>query len=137
MMYLRNRYGRMIRMNEIKLSRGQIHMVDFGNVDEYSGSLQRGRRPAIIVSNDTGCRFSPIISVIPLTTQKTKRNLPTHCIIKMDSQNRLLKDSIALTEQVVTVNRFQIGERTGELSPKDMQRVATCLGVSVGLSLAG
>lgn len=125
------------KVKEIRILRGQIHMVDFGNVDEYSGSLQRGKRPAIVITNDTGCRFSPIISVIPLTTQKTKRNLPTHCHIKKDETNRLLKDSIALTEQVVTVNRFQIGERTGKLSPKDMQRVANCLGVSVGLSLVG
>lgn len=128
----------MIKENktEVKIMRGQIHMVNFGTVDEYSGNLQRGERPAIIISNDTGCRFSPIISVIPLTTQKTKRNLPTHCRITMDETNRLLKDSIALTEQVVTVNRFQIGKCTGKLSQRDMQRVTKCLGISVGLSLA-
>ncbi len=131
----------MITMNEQKVSevlirRGQIHMVDFGEVDAMSGSIQRGKRPAIIISNNKACKYSPVISVVPLSTQKTKRNLPTHYQLTCDEYNRLRKDSTVLAEQILTVNRFQIERQTGRLSDKDMEAVDARIRISMGLDVA-
>ena len=123
-------------MQEVNLMRGQIHMVNFGEVDEMSGNLQRGKRPAIIISNAVACRFSPVISVVPLSTQKLKRALPTHYYVEVDGENNLRKDSVALTEQIITVNRFQIERQTGRLSNKDMFEIDKCLGVSMEIGRA-
>lgn len=120
----------------VLIKRGQIHMVDFGEIDATSGSLQRGRRPAIIISNNKACRYSSIISVVPLSTQKTKRNLPTHYWLTIDEQNRLKKDSTVLAEQVLTVNRVQVERHLGSLSQEDMAEVDARIRISMGLDVA-
>ncbi len=123
-------------MENKALKRGQLFMVDLGEVNEYSGSLQKGLRPCILISNEMACRYSPILTVVPLTTRYTKKPIPTHYYIAMDGQNRLRRDSIVLCEQIITVNRASIKKHTGELSSKDMFEVNKCLGISMGLSLA-
>ena len=45
-----------------------------------TGSEQRGERPAIIVSNDTGNTYAPVVEVVYLTT-KRKTIIPTHVYI--------------------------------------------------------
>ena len=51
-------------MKEIK--RGDIYLVDLG---DNIGSVQKGERPAIVVQNDKGNKYSPTITVIPITTK--------------------------------------------------------------------
>ena len=119
----------------VLIKRGQIHMVDFGEIDAMSGSLQRGRRPAIIISNNKACRYSPIISVVPLSTQKTKRNLPTHYWLTIDEHNRLKKDSTVLAEQILTVTRGQVERQLGYLSQEDMTEVDARIRISKGLDM--
>lgn len=63
-----------------------------------SGSIQRGPRPVVIVSNDVLNETSSVVLGIPCTTQ-TKRNFPTHTLFIMN--NRV---SVALAEQIMPVN---------------------------------
>ena len=49
----------------MSIRRGQLIWVDFiGGV----GSCQRGRRPAVVIQNDVGNRFSTTTTVIPITS---------------------------------------------------------------------
>ena len=59
-----------------------------------AGSEQGGGRPAVVVSNDMCNRYSPVITVVFLTTRE-KKDLPTHVQIKSSRY-----DSTALCEQV-------------------------------------
>ncbi len=66
-------------------------------------NLQQGRRPLLLLGNDKACKYSPIISVIPLSSKHRKeKSIPTHVLIKpADTLNgKLKKDSVALTEQL-------------------------------------
>ena len=59
----------------------EIRYVNFGDENKC---LQGGIRPALISQNSMGCKFSPIINVIPLTSRVDKvknKNLPTHVFI--------------------------------------------------------
>ena len=58
------------------MKRGEIWLVDFGEIDKTS-SVQLGERPAIIVSNDVANKYSPVITVIPLSTNMKKAKLQT------------------------------------------------------------
>lgn len=62
--------------------------------------VQSGYRPVVIVSNDMANVHSPVITVIPLTTQN-KKPLPTHVQL-MPQRGR---SSIALCEQILTVDK--------------------------------
>ena len=48
------------------IKRGQIYYIDFSPV---VGSEQGGCRPAVVVSNDIGNNFSPVIIVAPITSK--------------------------------------------------------------------
>ena len=91
------------------IRRGDIIMVHFyGN-----GNIQNGYRPAIIVQNNIGNRFSPTTIVAPITSEIKKTNLPTHEVIKREDTNGLRFDSMALCEQLITINKSDIKRDMG------------------------
>lgn len=77
------------------VKRGQVWFYKPSAVP--TGSVQRGPRPVIIVSNDVLNRTSPVVLGVPCTTQ-IKRNFPTHALFIM---NRRV--SVALAEQVTPI----------------------------------
>ena len=60
------------------VARGDILLVNFGNP---TGSEQGGVRPAIVVQNDKGNKYSPTVQVAPITS-KMKKRIPTHINIR-------------------------------------------------------
>ncbi len=47
--------------------RGDVYFVDFG--DKRESCKQSGIRPAVIVSNNRANVYSPVITVMPLTSR--------------------------------------------------------------------
>ena len=74
----------------------------------HKGSVQGGARPVIIVSNDACNEASGIVTVIPLTSQMKRLNLPTHILIHLGDG-----DSVALAEQVMTIDQRLLDHRMG------------------------
>ena len=110
-------------MREIK--RGDIYKADLSPV---VGSEQGGIRPVVIVQNDMGKRYSPTIIVVPITTRLNKKNLPTHTKINNSS---LLKESIALMEQIRTIDKSRLIEFIGVLNESEMNRITEALRISI------
>lgn len=73
-------------------------------------------RPAIIISNDVANKFSPNVTVIPLTSRE-KKPLPTHVCIACKAQ------STALCESVQTVAKSRIGEYIKHCTNKEMNSI--------------
>lgn len=92
-----------------------------------TGSEQRGERPAIIVSNDTGNAHAPVVEVVYLTT-KRKTIIPTHVYI-----NSAQRPSIALCEQVVTICKSRLERYIGSITVAEMRRIDRALSVSLGI----
>ena len=93
------------------MNRGDICLVDFGATQ---GNVQGGYRPAIIVQNDVGNYYSPTVLVVPITSNTRKNNLPTHVYIP-EGCGGLRTNSLALAEQIQTVNKTQIYKVVGNL----------------------
>lgn len=110
-------------MREIK--RGDIYKADLSPV---VGSEQGGIRPVVIVQNDMGNRYSLTIIVVPITTRLNKKNLPTHTKINNSS---LLKESIALMEQIRTIDKSRLIEFIGVLNESKMNRITEALRISI------
>lgn len=88
------------------LNRGDILFVDMGIQPE--GSIQGGLRPVVVISNNQANKFSPVVTVVPLSTKiKKKRNLPTHVFVPVNESNGLGVHSIALGEQVTSMLTFK------------------------------
>ena len=114
---------------EKKIRRGDLY---YAELDPIVGSEQAGFRPVLVVSNDIGNRYSPVIVVVPITSRRIgKKQLPTHVEVKIPE---LLKnDSTALTEQIRTVDKLRLKEYIGSLPPSVMRQVDQALAISIGI----
>lgn len=66
------------------LPRPAVHRMElwWAALPTVPGHVQRGTRPVVIVSNDLGNASSPVVSVVPCTTQRHKPALPTHVYLR-------------------------------------------------------
>ncbi|WP_081677445.1 type II toxin-antitoxin system PemK/MazF family toxin [Butyrivibrio sp. WCD3002] len=103
-------------MNEIQ--RGEIYLADLG---EGVGSEQKGIRPVLIVQNNRGNKYSPTVTVLPITTKIHKSSgLPTHVIL--DGVGGLKEKSATIAEQIMTIDKTRLIEYMGILDEKFMRR---------------
>lgn len=107
-----------------RVKRGDIYYVIGGAA---VGSEQEADRPAIVVSNDTGNRYAPIVEVVYLTTRK-KVSLPTRVFIGSAE-----RPSVALCEQIVTVSKNRLVRRINRVTPEEMRRIDAALTKSLGI----
>lgn len=77
------------------------------------GHVKHGIRPVVIVSNDDTNAASPILTVIPLTTQRRILTQPTHVCLHGYG---LASISIAQCEQVMALDRTCLVRRMGKVS---------------------
>ena len=113
-------------MTEVK--RGQLYYADLSPV---IGSEQGGVRPVLIIQNDVGNKYSPTVIACAVTSRLTKAKLPTHIEIKQ-GEFGLKKESVALLEQLRTLDKRRLKEKIGELSPERMEKVDRALLISLG-----
>lgn len=112
------------------VKRGEIYYADLSPV---VGSEQGGVRPVLIIQNDTGNRYSPTVIAAAITSQTGKARLPTHIEIPVTPGCGLTKESVALLEQVRTLDKRRLRERMGRVDDDVMERVDTAIAVSFGL----
>lgn len=111
--------------------RGDIVLVDF---EPILGCATNGRRPALVISNNKGNIHSPTIIVAAITSRLKKLQLPTHLIVECNTGLR--KKSMLLLEQLRTIDKGCIVEKTGNVSADFMKQVDTALSISIGLDPA-
>lgn len=109
--------------------RGDIYYVDFG---KSSGSVIRGKRPAVVIQNNVGNKHSPTLIVAAITSGDRKKNMPTHLYV--EDRFGLTKKSIILTEHILTVDKASLTEFIGHVDDKKFMRaVDEALEISIGL----
>jgi len=111
--------------------RGEIYWVSF---DPPRGSEQGGRRPALIVQNDTG-NASSSTTIIAAITSRIKTPYPFHVNISAQ-ESGLPQDSTVLLEQLLTFSKKRLLRRAGCLSTTKMRDIDVALQVSLGLPTA-
>ena len=118
-------------MDENSVRRYDIWLADIPQTGENSHT-QRGIRPVVVVSNDMANRFSPVISIVPMTANLNKTALPTHVYLRTSGLDRA---SLALCEQVTTLDKQHLIRRLGAVD-KAFQRLAIQHGLAVQLGLS-
>ena len=114
---------------ERKIKRGDIYYADLNPV---VGSEQGGTRPVLIISNDTGNKYSPTVIIAAITSRvRTKAKLPTHIELPSNEYG-LNKDSVILLEQIRTLDKRRLKERIGELPSETMSKVDRAILISLG-----
>ena len=82
---------------------------------EENSCVQYGKRPVLIVSNDIANRYSPVVTIVPLTSKQKKKYLPTH--VKLFPVG-LLYPSTALCEQIQTIDKARLSNKLTSLTDK-------------------
>lgn len=102
---------------------------------ESNGNVQNGGstgiRPCIVINNKVACAVSPVLLVVPITSSDVKhvKELPTH----LDLRDTLKKHSVAMFEQILTVNRYQLRSKIANLSEDLIEAADEKLKISLGL----
>jgi mRNA interferase MazF len=96
--------------------------VFFADLSPHTGSEQGGIRPVLIIQNDAGNTFSPTTIIAAITTKKTKKSLPTHVLVDKVSAG-VPSDSVILCEQLRTIDKSRLREKTGHLDDATMQKI--------------
>lgn len=135
---IQRKYCENLKMQDNNIiKRGDIVYCSLEEVGE--GSEQAGRRPAIVVQNDTGNKYSSTTIVVFLTS-KNKTVLPTHVDLVCGRDYKLLQKSdysknIALCEQVRTISKSRIIHKLGTVTPTTMKKIDKALLISQGIDI--
>ena len=112
------------------IKRGEVFYADLSPI---VGSEQGGVRPVLIVQNDTGNKYSPTVIAAAITSKKFKNEMPTHIPISGERCG-LAQDSVVLLEQIRTIDKQRLRERTGEIDTQEQQKINEALNISFGLT---
>ena len=109
--------------------RGEIYFAD---LDPHYGSEQGGKRPVIVIQNNTGNKFSPTVIVAAVTSKISKKpNQPTHVLI--DKNPAFNRPSVVLLEQLFTIDKERINNFMGLTSDWEMAQIEKALKCSLAL----
>lgn len=100
----------------------ELHRYDIieAELDYGSGSIQKKKRPYIIVSNEKGTTNATIITVMPLTSVKKKR-LPVHECLEARTETGLTRYSMILGEQPQTICKQEVIRKLGNVTDKSQR----------------
>jgi mRNA interferase MazF len=112
------------------LRRGEIHLCSF---DPTVGREIKKTRPALVVQNDVGNRYSALTIVAAITSAVSPVPYPVEVVVDPTAANGLdVRSSIRL-DQILTVDRQRLVRRLGAVDSAIMARVDEALRISLGL----
>jgi mRNA interferase MazF len=109
--------------------RGEIYFAD---LDPVFGAEQGGRRPVLIIQNDTGNQHSPAVIIAAITSAPTKIAYPVDVIIAT-GRSGLVKGSRILLSQIRTLDKRRLEGYVGRLNAAQIAQVDEALKISLAL----
>jgi len=106
------------------MRRGEVWWVNF---EPSVGGEIRKQRPAVIISNDAANKYLNRVQVVPLTSS-VERVYPSEAVVMVND-----RPSKAMADQLTTVSKQRLMNRTGMLSHDDMRKVEHAVRVQLGL----
>ena len=111
-----------------EVKRGEIYWVDRS---PRRGSEQTGMRPALIIQNHTGNKFSPTTIVASMSTAPEK---PFPFLVDVTAKESGLSQYGAVNlAQILTIDKTCLRDKCGQLSSQKMLEVDRAIKISLGL----
>ncbi|MBV9303753.1 MAG: type II toxin-antitoxin system PemK/MazF family toxin [Acidobacteriaceae bacterium] len=114
----------------IQLLRGEIYVCSF---DPTIGHEIKKTRPALIVQNDIGNRYSPLTIVAAITSAISPVPYPVEVILDPTRANGLMVRSSIRLDQIRTIDRQRLIRRLGIVDAATMGKVDKAIQISLGL----
>jgi mRNA interferase MazF len=111
--------------------RGEIYLVGF---DPSRGHEIQKTRPAVIIQNDIGNRYSAVTIVAAITSKLSPKPYPVEVNVAPGKGNGLTLPSAINLGQIRSVDHGRLTKRIGALDAATMRKVDDALKISLGLS---
>jgi mRNA interferase MazF len=112
------------------LRRGEIYLCSF---DPTVGHEIKKTRPALVIQNDIGNRYSPLTIVAAITSTVSEVPYPVEVVIEPTTGNGLDGRSSIRLDQIRTLDRQRLIRRLGAVDSATMARVDEAIKISLGL----
>jgi mRNA-degrading endonuclease toxin of MazEF toxin-antitoxin module len=131
--------------NELSLEFLGIYLADLGTPEkkengEAHSSVMSGKRPVLLLGNEYSLKFSPVLHVVPITSQMAKskhKKLPIHIPIRVEKDIAInkcfAKDSVILFEQLTVIPRHKIIKFCGKLNESKLLKIKSVLSLALGI----
>lgn len=113
----------------MEIKRGDIILV---NLDPVIGSEQGKIRPAVVIQNDGGNKYSPTTIVAPITSKVYEKEYPTNVEIPIGHLG-LTEASTILLNQIRTIDKRRIIKKIGELEEIFLEKLNLAIKSSLAL----
>jgi mRNA interferase MazF len=120
--------------------RGDVYVADLGGqrLGPAQTGEQAGRRPVIVLSDDTWNANRPVITIVPCTTHQnsvTASTTPTDLseVLLLPPDGGLTHPSLALAGQLRALDKRRLVRRLGALSPQSLLRIEDSVLAVLGL----
>ena len=119
-------------MAKLAIKRGDVVLVDLRGAE---GVEKQGKRPCLVLQNDTGNMHSPMTIVAPITDERQDKRLPVQVPVPAAELGPGGKDSVIELGHIRTIDRDRrIEKRVARVSDSTMSAVNAAIKVSLGLS---
>ena len=115
---------------KVVIQRGEIYLVSF---DPTVGHEIKKTRPALIIQNDVGNRYSPLTIVAAITSKLSPVPYPVEVEVGPSQSSALAVRSAIRLDQIRTVDRRRLIKRLGAVNKGTMARVDEAIKISLGL----
>lgn len=109
--------------------RGDLY---WAKLDPTVGAEIAKTRPALVISNDMGNRYSAVVTIAPLTTGGGPRTYPFEVPV-LEGEGSVARPSRVLLNQIRTVDKRRLENRIGALSQDRMQQVDAAIRLSLAV----
>lgn len=114
----------------MEIKKGDIVLV---NLDPVVGSEQGKTRPALILQNNIGNKYSPTTIVAPITSNINHAQYPTNILIA-SKESGLEYDSVVLLNQIRTIDKIRIIKKYKSISSYSQECVNNAILISLGIN---
>ena len=102
------------------MERGEVWSVSF---PLSGGREQSGERPALVVQDAAYGESSPLILVVPLTSQLAALRFPASVQIDPSDENGLSVSSVAMVFQTRALDRSRFRNKLGEITEGELGEI--------------
>jgi len=115
----------------IEIRRGDVIDID---LEPVRGHEMGKTRPAVVVQNDIGNKYSPLVIVSPIRGAEHIKKLYPVIVHIQKGTGGLDKDSVVQCDQIKSLDKLRIVKKRGHLSKDIMKKVDIALKNSLALN---
>ena len=114
----------------IEIKRGDIWLV---NLDPTIGYEIRKARPAVIIQNDIGNKYSPITIIAPVTSQNIDKIYPIEVLLTKENSGLDIVSKVLLN-QIRAIDKRRLTKKLGSVNAEIIEKINEALKISLDLS---